>query len=134
MMRMITMDSSHSAAAVSVNNDHDDYHDNDHDDDHDNDHDDDHDNDHDDDHDDHDNDDDRTPSSPRRPTDPRPDPTLLSATRGAAAPYLITIMVRMVGMMMILMTMMTSRGVSLQGLISPSPQQCGHFYPGLDWN
>ena len=123
MMRMITMDSSHSAAAVSVNNDHDD----------------DHDNDHDDDHDDHDNDDDRTPSSPRRPTDPRPDPTLLSATRGAAAPYLITIMVRMVGMrmvgmMMILMTMMTSRGVSVQGLISPSPQQCGHFYPGLDWN
>ena len=66
MMRMITMDSSHSAAAVSVNNDHDD------------------------DHDDHDNDDDRTPSSPRRPTDPRPDPTLLSATQGAAAPYLIT--------------------------------------------
>ena len=115
MMRMITMDSSHSAAGVSVNNDHDD------------------------DHDDHDNDDDRTPSSPRRPTDPRPDPTLLSATRGAAAPYLITIMVRMVGMrmvrmMMILMTMMTSRGVSVQGLISPSPQQCGHFYPGLDWN
>ena len=122
MMRMITMDSSHSAAAVSVNNDHDD----------------DHDNDHDDDHDDHDNDDDRTPSSPRRPTDPRPDPTLLSATRGAAAPYLITIMVRLVRMrmvgMMILMTMMTSRGVSVQGLISPSPQQCGHFYPGLDWN
>ena len=106
-------DSSHSAAAVSVNNDHDD----------------DHDNDHDDDHDDHDNDDDRTPSIPRRPTDPRPDPTLLSATRGAAAPYLITIMVRMVGMRMV-----TSRGVSVQGLISPSPQQCGHFYPGLDWN
>ena len=38
MMRMITMDSSHSAAVVSVNNDHAD-HDNDHDDDHDDDHD-----------------------------------------------------------------------------------------------